>query len=199
MTGRRFGLRVVLGFAGFKGRFAAWLVQCKCGRLSVLEGAVLHRRGGCGCSVRLSPAAKKLRPLLSEIVARCHNPANKSYPRYGGRGITVCKKWRKSPEAFASDVGPRPSPSHVLVRRDLGRGYTPSNCYWGTKADILSRSGTLITCNGTTQNLSRWAAQLGISREAMRLRVKRRLEQGLDVSAAINRPPKLGRPRKTDR
>jgi hypothetical protein len=38
MTGRRFGLRVVLGFAGFKGRFAAWLGQCKCGRLSVKRG-----------------------------------------------------------------------------------------------------------------------------------------------------------------
>ena len=51
LTGKSFGKRVVIGFAGFRGRFAVWLCQCKCGRLNVVEGArlALGVAGSCGC------------------------------------------------------------------------------------------------------------------------------------------------------
>ena len=92
LSGRTFGKRVVIGFAGFRGRFAVWLCQCKCGRLNVVEGArlALGVAGSCGCWKFLSPAATELRPILNSLIARCHDPANRMYGRYGAQGITVC-------------------------------------------------------------------------------------------------------------
>ncbi len=36
--------------------------------------------------------------------ARCGNPKNKDYSRYGGRGITFCERWLNF-ENFVSDMG----------------------------------------------------------------------------------------------
>lgn len=39
------------------------------------------------------------------LIQRCENKNNKSYFVYGGRGITVCDRWRKSFIAFKIWVG----------------------------------------------------------------------------------------------
>jgi hypothetical protein len=122
----------VLGFAGYKGKFATWLCECTCGKLSVIEGARLKfwKGASCGCTVRLSPAAKKLSSLLTSIKRRCYDPNAAAYRYYGARGITVCERWRESVENFADDMGPRPSQKHIVARRNRSGNYTPANCYW---------------------------------------------------------------------
>ena len=64
---------------------------------------------------------------------RCHNPKARDYAYYGGRGITVCKKWRDSFAAFLADMGRRPSTAHTLDRINADKNYTPSNCRWATR------------------------------------------------------------------
>lgn len=201
LSGKEFGKRVVLGFAGFRGRFAVWLCRCECGRLDVVEGARLisGRAGSCGCSKLLSPAAKKLRPTLNSLIARCYHPASPLYRRYGARGVTVCKRWRESPEAFAADMGPRPSPGYILAFRNGHRTYSPANCCWTSREGVGGKKGHLITYKGKTQNLAAWAKLLCISRERMRQRVNKCLELGLPASMAITSQRKPGRPRKRKR
>lgn len=64
---------------------------------------------------------------------RCHNINARDYAYYGGRGITVCHKWRISFTAFLADIGRKPAPDYTLERRNTNKGYTPSNCYWATR------------------------------------------------------------------
>jgi hypothetical protein len=68
------------------------------------------------------------------MIQRCTNPRNKSYPNYGGRGITVCEAWRSDFAAFYRDMGPRPD-GLTLERLDVDGNYEPSNCCWATYSE----------------------------------------------------------------
>jgi hypothetical protein len=69
---------------------------------------------------------------------RCNNPNHDSYPNYGGRGITYCKRW-ESYKNFLEDMGPRP-PGTTIDRIDPDGNYEPGNCRWSTpKEQIFNR------------------------------------------------------------
>lgn len=65
---------------------------------------------------------------------RCNNPNSSSYKNYGARGIKVCKRWDNF-ENFLEDMGKRPSPELSIERINNNRGYSKSNCKWGTKSE----------------------------------------------------------------
>lgn len=79
---------------------------------------------------------------------RCTNKNRKDYPRYGGRGIKVCRRWRRYIH-FAVDMGPHPGKGWSLEREDNNRGYRRSNCVWATSTtqnrnrNLSTRSGKL--------------------------------------------------------
>lgn len=63
------------------------------------------------------------------MIQRCDS----SHKNYGGRGITVCERWR-SFENFLVDMGERPD-GKTVDRKDVNGNYEPGNCRWATKAE----------------------------------------------------------------
>ena len=126
--------------------------------------------------------------------ARCLNPKAINYERYGGRGITICERW-KSFESFYADMGPKPSPRHTLERKDNMRGYEPGNCIWDTPENQVNnrRSNINITMNGKTQTLARWCRELGLNYKNILPRIR---ELGWDPVRAITQPERKLTPRK---
>lgn len=154
LTGRSFGMLTVIRRGEDETRNghvrATWLCQCACGKHKTLKPSVL--RGGntrsCGCmyfkAFGESNTAAEYRCWV-EMLRRCGDPRRKDYPRYGGRGITVCERWLHSYANFISDVGRKPSPSHSIDRKNNNLGYCPENCKWSTKTEQNdNRSNTII-------------------------------------------------------
>ena len=70
----------------------------------------------------------------NDMVGRCIRPTHARYADYGGRGITVCDRWRNDFWAFVADMGER-SVGMSLDRRDNDAGYEPANCRWASTSE----------------------------------------------------------------
>jgi hypothetical protein len=117
---------------------------------------------------------------------RCLNPNNAKYPRYGGRGITVCRRWVNDFAAFYADMGPKPSPQHTLDRINNNRGYSPANCRWALPTTQSNNRHTtrLFAYKGAQDTLRGFAKRYEISYKLL----KNRLELGWTLAKAIATP-----------
>lgn len=106
------------------------------------------------------------------MVQRCEWTGHKSYADYGGRGITVCARWRESFSAFLEDMGARPSGS-TIDRVDNNGNYEPGNCRWATAVEQAynRRSAKPLTLDGLTLSVADWARACGIGRTTLGYRL----------------------------
>lgn len=199
-VGNRYGRLVVVGEAGSRGSYRYVRCRCDCGVEKEIRAQRLRsgETQSCGCLQRERVRAASIRHGLSDtpihrlwrgMNQRCSNPRHMSYPRYGGRGITVCPEWSASYEAFLAAVGPRPSPQHSLERVDNSAGYSPENCVWATAKDQMRnyRRNHLITYRGRAMCVAAWAEEVGINY----MTLWSRLAKGWPIHQALTRRPQL--------
>lgn len=149
---------------------------CDCGGSRRLRAQVFKRQSNpsCGCLTKASEYTNS--PTYHSwagMKQRCLNTNHDAYSNYGGRGISVCDRWLDF-ENFLADMGERPD-GMELDRIDNDLNYEPGNCRWSTRIDnIMNRRCTRhLTVNGITQTWIEWAGQAGISRGALKQRLKR--------------------------
>lgn len=134
------------------------------------------------------PSENKRTPEYTSWIhmrSRCLCPTNKAYKMYGGRGVSICKRWEIF-EKFIADMGARPTNKHSLDRINPFGNYEPRNCAWGTRAEQgeHKRNVLYFTINGETKILAQWCRHYKIRYERVRQRLKRGLniEQALEIS-----------------
>jgi hypothetical protein len=109
----------------------------------------------------------------SKCKERCYNQTCKRYPKYGGRGITVCDRWKNSFENFYADMGDPPSREHTLGRIDNDKGYTPDNCRWETPTEQMNNTSRnrFIEFDDRIQTISQWSKEIGLRPGTLRRRI----------------------------
>lgn len=167
----------------------AWVCVCTCGNSSIVAGSALRmgESRSCGCYSR-EVSAETLRAAATKhgmyntpeyfrwvsIKLRCYHKSHHAYPRYGGRGIVMCDRWRNSFADFLSDVGAPPSPEHTLDRINNDGNYELTNVRWATRKEQANnrRNNVRITYNGVTKTQAEWAVEAGITPEGIAYRHK---------------------------
>lgn len=147
MTGERYGRLVVISFSGkASGRQSMWKCQCDCGNTTVAsrQNLVSGKIVSCGCKKRdfvstlnkthgMSHKSRLYRIWLN-MKNRCGNIRGQDYENYGGRGISVCKEWDESFEAFREWALSNGYRDDLTIDRINNDGnYCPYNCRWATK------------------------------------------------------------------
>lgn len=192
--GEKYGRLTVLEEAGRtnSGRLK-FKCLCDCGNEKIAESSNIERgtTSSCGC-YRTEFFTKHGMVDTPEwhtwcaMRDRCQNENNAKYPRYGGRGITVCDRWLESFNNFFDDMGEKPGGEYSIERTNNDGDYKPENCKWATpKEQSLNKSNNRnITFNGETHPVAEWERICGFKPKT----INSRLNYGWTPERAITEP-----------
>lgn len=218
ISGERYGRLVVIAYHDMStSRKSRWVCRCDCGNETVAIGNDLRSGAqiSCGCA-RVEAASENMRAAATKhglayspvykawkgLIQRCYNPNNKDYPRYKNR--KPCEAIRNSVVNLIAVIGEKPSADLTVHRINNDGGYwcgacaecvsldRPMNIKWADDFEQCRHQKTnrLITYNGETHCMSEWAEKVGITSNALALRLNR---LGWSIDRALTTPMKVVR------
>lgn len=176
---------------------AHFLCLCDCGREVIVRKTCLMRGDtkSCGCLKRDIQTRHKssdgkpacwgnLYSVWRGMMSRCYRLTDKDYPKYGGRGITVCRRWHEFVN-FENDVGIRPEGTS-LDRIEVNGNYEPENCRWATPViqQRNRRCNRLFKINGETLTFSEICQRNSMAESTL----FNRLKKGMSITEALSIP-----------
>lgn len=157
-----------------------FICVCDCG--AEVKASSYNVKNGhtksCGCA-RIEHGCNKtgnrkhIYGVWDAMIQRCTNENSLAYHNYGGRGITVCERW-KDFKCFYSDLGDTPA-GMELDRIDVNGNYEPENVRWISHKENNrnKRNNVYYEFNGRTQTIQAWSEETGIPYGCLRSRIVR--------------------------
>ena len=186
LTGQRFHRLIPIKYLGH----SKWKCKCDCGNIVDVFTQNLKRSNtkSCGClnselaSIRSTTHGLGNHPvyhIANGIIQRCTNPNNSSYPRYGGKGVTIYSLWRDNVGLFAKWLLDNGWYAGCEVDKDLKSkpdkiGYYPDTIsFISSTENKRHKSDTIqITYRGKTQPLKTWCIELNLPYKTIHCRYK---------------------------
>ena len=109
---------------------------------------------------------KRINGVFNGMVYRCYNTKDKSFKRYGEKGIRICQEWINNPKNFEEWSLCNGYDSNLTIDRiDCGGDYCPDNCRWVTLQDNARYKSTtiIIDVDGIKKSGKQWAQEIGIN------------------------------------
>jgi hypothetical protein len=204
ITGKKYGKLTAVQFdhtertANGK-QYHYWLFRCDCGMDIVLRKnnvtSPSQHVKSCGCLVaertkevntRHGDTGKPIFNTWAHMMERAGYECGKNIKDYGGRGITVCKEWRKYENFREWAVANGYKDGLSIDRIDFNGNYEPTNCRWVTinEQQNNKRTNVFIEYEGKKMTATQWAIYLGIKPCVL----LSRLRLGWDTAKALTTP-----------
>ncbi len=171
-------------------------LKCTCGNIKELREWDLQHgvRKSCGCMrnylLKLASSSHGMNESRTyhcweHMKQRCLNKNDKTYPHYGGRGITICEEWIKSFENFYADMGEMPY-GLSLDRINNNGNYCKENCRWASNETQLNNTSRnkLFLYRGELKTCAQICKGINIKQNTVRERIR----NGWDIEKALNTP-----------
>lgn len=112
----------------------------------------------------------------NKMISRCYDKNDERYKDWGGRGITVCDRWRYSFNNFLKDMGRKPKGKISIDRINNNGNYSPENCKWSDHYEQANnrRNNVKVTIDNITKTISEWCLVYDLKTSSVFDRINKR-------------------------
>lgn len=189
IIGFRYGRLIVISYDSKK-----WICKCDCGNILKTSKGNLHTGDTKSCGCLASEVRKSMHKthgmsnthiynIWGGMHQRCYDTKCEAYANYGGRGITVSKRWL-SFENFYEDMGTTYKNGLTIERIDNDGIYELANCTWIPLSEQAKnrRSARILTIGGVSKSVTDWANSENINSKT----IFNRLQMGWSEERCIS-------------